>query len=229
MFLQKTLPLLRAQSRLPQSTTPQKILPQQPIQQKPATPTHTAPQPGQKPGAQVQKIQIVPQPGQQMLKQVILTPAQQQQILRRQHQLNAQRVLLTTSTGAVSASQAVSTSRNVVMVHAPPGSVGTKMVVTPVKTQAGTTAASAAAADKLKPKGFTGISRYNIEFPLPHLILMTCNRGRRTPLCFNPCIVIVRVFQLKFFCYSSGDDDINDVTSMAGVNLMVSSPSGFYC
>ena len=160
-FLQKTLPLLRAQSRLPQSTTPQKILPQQPIQQKPATPIHTTAQPGQKPGAQVQKIQIVPQPGQQMLKQVILTP-QQQQLLRRQHQLNAQRVLLTTSTGAVSASQAVSTSRNVVMVHAPPGSVGTKMVVAPVKTQAGTMAASAAAADKLKPKGFTGISRYNI-------------------------------------------------------------------
>lgn len=153
--------MLRAQSRLPQSNTPQKIVPQQPVQQKPGTPVYAVSQPGQKPNAQVQKIHIVPQqPGQQMVKQVILTPAQQQQLLRRQHQINAtQRLVLTTSTGAVSGSQAVTSSRNVVMVHAPPGTMGNKMVVGAVKTQAGTTAASTASADKLKPKGFTGISR----------------------------------------------------------------------
>lgn len=176
-FLKKTLPLLRAQSRLTQSNTPQKILPQQSIQQKPATPVHGLSQPGQKPNAQVQKLQIVSQQGQQMLKQVILTPAQQQQILRQQQQLNAQRVLLRTSAGTVSASGNVTGAQNVVMVRAAPGTMGTKMVVAPVKSQSATTAASAVAADKLKPKGFTGIS-------------------------------------------SSGDDDINDVTSMAGVNLM---------
>lgn len=155
---QKTLPLLRAQSRLPQSNTPQKILPQQQVQQKTSTPTHAASQQVRKPNAEVHKIQIVPQQGQQMLKQVILTPAQQQ-LLKRQHQINAQRVLLTTSTGAASGSQVVTGSRNVVMVRAPPGTVGTKMVVASARSQAGTTAASAAAGDKLKPKGFTGISR----------------------------------------------------------------------
>ena len=94
-----------------------------------------------------------------MVKQVILTPAQQQ-LIRRQQQINAtQRFVLTTSTGAVTGSQAVTSSRNVVMLHAPPGTMGNKMVVGAIKTQAGTTAASASAADKLKPKGFTGISR----------------------------------------------------------------------
>lgn len=105
-----------------------------------------------------------------MLKQVIFTHAQQQQ-------LNAQRVLLRTPTGTVPVSREITSSQNVVMLQSTPGRMGTKMVVAPVRTQAGTAAASAAAADKLKPKGFTGIS-------------------------------------------SSGDDDINDVTSMAGVNLM---------
>ena len=99
-----------------------------------------------------------------MLKQVInLTPAQQQQLLRRQQQISTQRLLLTTSTGAASGSQVVTTSRNVVMVHAPPGTTGTKMIVTSPRSHAGSSAASTAAADKLKPKGFTGISRYDPE------------------------------------------------------------------
>ncbi|XP_015770541.1 PREDICTED: transcription initiation factor TFIID subunit 4-like [Acropora digitifera] len=165
-FLKKTLPLLRAQTRLPQSNTPHKQL----IQQKPGTPAPAISQPGQKPNSQVQKIHIVSQQGQQMLKQVIFTHAQQQQ-------LNAQRVLLRTPTGTVPVSREITSSQNVVMLQSTPGRMGTKMVVAPVRTQAATVAASAAAADKLKPKGFTGIS-------------------------------------------SSGDDDINDVTSMAGVNLM---------
>ncbi|XP_073234021.1 transcription initiation factor TFIID subunit 4-like isoform X2 [Porites lutea] len=182
-FLKKTLPLLRAQSRspstlqllqqVPQSINPQKILPQQQVQPKTGTPTHTtSPQVHKQNGpSPLQKIQIV-QRGQQVIK---LTP-EQQQLLLRQHQINAQRVLLTTS-GATSGSQVATSSRNVVMVHAPPGTTGAKMVVTSPRSQAGTSVASSAAADKLKPKGFTGIS-------------------------------------------SSGDDDINDVTSMAGVNLM---------
>lgn len=165
-FLKKTLPLLRAQTRLPQSNTPHKQL----IQQKPGTAAPAISQPGQKPNSQVQKIHIVSQQGQQMLKQVIFTHAQQQQ-------LNAQRVLLRTPTGTVPVSREITSSQNVVMLQSTPGRMGTKMVVAPVRTQAATAAASAAAADKLKPKGFTGIS-------------------------------------------SSGDDDINDVTSMAGVNLM---------
>ena len=59
----------------------------------------------------------------------------------------------------MSASGNVTGAQNVVMVRAAPGTVGTKMVVAPVKSQSATTAASAVAADKLKPKGFTGISR----------------------------------------------------------------------
>lgn len=165
-FLKKTLPLLRAQSRspstlqllqqVPQSITPQKILPQQQVQPKTGTPTHTtSPQVHKQNGpSPLQKIQIV-QRGQQVIK---LTP-EQQQLLLRQHQINAQRVLLTTS-GATSGSQVATSSRNVVMVHAPPGTTGAKMVVTSPRSQAGTSVASSAAADKLKPKGFTGISRY---------------------------------------------------------------------
>lgn len=152
---QKTLPLLRAQSRLPQSNTPNKVAPQQLIQQKPGTPVHAISQPGQKPNSQVQKIHIVSQQGQQMLKQVIFTHAQQQQ-------LNARGVLLRTSTGTVPVSREITSSQNVVMLQSTPGRMGTKMVVAPVRTQAGTAAASAAAADKLKPKGFTGISRLGI-------------------------------------------------------------------
>ena len=163
---QKTLPLLRAQSRspstlqllqqVPQSITPQKILPQQQVQPKTGTPTHTtSPQVHKQNGPKKKKkIQIV-QRGQQVIK---LTP-EQQQLLLRQHQINAQRVLLTTS-GATSGSQVATSSRNVVMVHAPPGTTGAKMVVTSPRLQAGTSVASSAAADKLKPKGFTGISRY---------------------------------------------------------------------
>ena len=166
---QKTLPMLRAQSRsqstlhlshVQQSVTPQKILPQQQVQQKAATTLATSPQ-IHKHNSQVQKIQIVQQPGQpgqpQMVKQVILTPAQQQ-LFRRQQQINAQRVYLTTSTGATPGSQVVTSTRNVVMVHAPPGSTAAKMVVASARSQAGTTSTSVAA-DKLKPKGFTGISR----------------------------------------------------------------------
>lgn len=109
--------------------------------------------------SQVQKIQIVQQPGQpQMVKQVILTPAQQQ-LFRRQQQINAQRVFLTTSTGTTPGSQAVTSTRNVVMLQASPGSTASKMVVASARSQAGTTSTSAVA-DKLKPKGFTGISGY---------------------------------------------------------------------
>ena len=142
---------MRAQTRLPQSNTPHKQL----IQQKPGTPAPAISQPGQKPNSQVQKIHIVSQQGQQMLKQVIFTHAQQQQ-------LNAQRVLLRTPTGTVPVSREITSSQNVVMLQSTPGRMGTKMVVAPVRTQAGTAAASAAAADKLKPKGFTGISRLAI-------------------------------------------------------------------
>ena len=167
---QKTLPLLRAQPRspstlqllqqVPQSITAQKILPQQQVQQKTGTPTHTtSPQVHKQNGpSPLQKIQIV-QRGQPMLNQVIKLTPEQQQLLLRQHQINAQRVLLTTS-GATSGSQVATSSRNVVMVHAPPGTTGTKVVVTSARSQAGTSVASSAAADKLKPKGFTGISRY---------------------------------------------------------------------
>lgn len=109
--------------------------------------------------SQVQKIQIVQQPGQpQMVKQVILTPAQQQ-LFRRQQQINAQRVFLTTSTGSTPGSQVVTSARNLVMLQASPGSTASKMVSASSRSQAGTTSTSAAA-DKLKPKGFTGISRY---------------------------------------------------------------------
>ncbi|XP_078364574.1 transcription initiation factor TFIID subunit 4-like [Oculina patagonica] len=186
-FLKKTLPMLRAQSRpqstlhlshMPQQVTPQKILPQQQVQQKTTATTLAASPQIHKHNSQVQKVQIIQQgqPGQpQVIKQVLLTPAQQQ-LFRRQQQINAQRVYLTTSTGATPGSQVATSTRNVVMVHAPPGSAAAKMVVASARSQAATTLTSAAA-DKLKPKGFTGIS-------------------------------------------SSGDDDINDVTSMAGVNLL---------
>ncbi|CAH3042814.1 unnamed protein product [Pocillopora meandrina] len=184
-FLKKTLPLLRAQSRsqpnlqllqhVPQAITPQKILPQQhPVQPKNTSPANSTSAQIQKHNSHVQKIQIVP-PGQQMLKQVFLTPAQQE-LFRQQHPItNAQRVFVKTSIGTTAGSQVVTSARNVVMVRAPPGSTAAK-VVPSTKTQPVTLSASAVA-DKLKPKGFTGIS-------------------------------------------SSGDDDINDVTSMAGVNLM---------
>lgn len=184
-FLKKTLPLLRAQSRsqpnlqllqhVPQTITPQKILPQQhPVQPKNTSPANSTSAQIQKHNSHVQKIQIVP-PGQQMLKQVFLTPAQQE-LFRQQHPItNAQRVFVKTSIGTTAGSQVVTSARNVVMVRAPPGSTAAK-VVPSTKTQPVTLSASAVA-DKLKPKGFTGIS-------------------------------------------SSGDDDINDVTSMAGVNLM---------
>jgi len=153
--------MLRAQSRtqlshVQQSVTPPKILPPQQVQQKnTTTPLATSPQ-MHKHNSQVQKIQIVQQPGQpQMVKQVILTPAQQQ-LFRRQQQINAQRVYLTTSTGTTPGSQVVTSTRNVVMLQAQPGS---KMVAASARSQVGTTSTSAAA-DKLKPKGFTGISRY---------------------------------------------------------------------
>ena len=144
-----------------QSITPAKILPPQQVQQKNATTTlATSPQ-IHKHNSQVQKIQIVQQPGQpQMVKQVILTPAQQQ-LFRRQQQINAQRVFLTTSTGTTPGSQVVTSTRNVVMLQASPGSTS-KMVVASSRSQAGTTSTSAAA-DKLKPKGFTGISRYRVS------------------------------------------------------------------
>ena len=159
---QKTLPLLRAQSRpqlshVQQSITPAKILPPQQVQQKNATTTLAASPQMHKHNSQVQKIQIVQQPGQpQIMKQVILTPAQQQ-LFRRQQQINAQRVFLTTSTGTTPGSQVVTSTRNVVMLQASPGSTS-KMVAASSRSQAGTTS-TAAAADKLKPKGFTGISR----------------------------------------------------------------------
>lgn len=156
--------MLRAQSRtqlshVQQSVTPPKILPPQQVQQKnTTTPLATSPQ-MHKHNSQVQKIQIVQQPGQpQMVKQVILTPAQQQ-LFRRQQQINAQRVYLTTSTGTTPGSQVVTSTRNVVMLQAQPGSTASKMVAASARSQVGTTSTSAAA-DKLKPKGFTGISRY---------------------------------------------------------------------
>ena len=165
--------MLRAQSRaqpalqlpqtVPQSITPQKILPQHQGQSKSTTPTHVSSPQAQKIsqqlGTHIQKIQIDPQQARQMLiqKRVILTPAQQH-LIQRQHQIN-QRVFLTTSTGATSGSQVTSNSRNVVMVHAPPGTMATKLAST--RPQTGLSSASAASADKLKPKTFTGISRYN--------------------------------------------------------------------
>lgn len=183
-FLKKTLPLLRAQSRsqpnlqllqhVPQAIAQQKILPQQhPGQPKNTSPAISTSAQIQKHNSQVQKIQIVPQ--QQMVKQVFLTPAQQE-LFRQQHPIaNTQRVFVKTSIGTTAGSQVLTSARNVVMVRAPPGSTAAKVVAS-TKTQPVTLSASAVA-DKLKPKGFTGIS-------------------------------------------SSGDDDINDVTSMAGVNLM---------
>ena len=158
--------MLRAQSRsqlshVQQSITPQKILSPQQVQQKNTTATLAASPQMHKHNSQVQKIQIVQQPGQpQMVKQVILTPAQQQ-LFRRQQQINAQRVFLTTSTGATPGSQVVTSTRNVVMLQASPGSTASKMVAASARSQAGTTSTSAAA-DKLKPKGFTGISRYTV-------------------------------------------------------------------
>lgn len=154
--------MLRAQSRsqlshVQQSVTPAKILPPQQVQQKNATTTLVTSPQMHKHNSQVQKIQIVQPPGQpQMVKQVILTPAQQH-LIRRQQQINAQRVFLTTSTGTTPGSQVVTSTRNVVMLQASPGSTASKMVATSSRSQAGTTSG---AADKLKPKGFTGISRY---------------------------------------------------------------------
>lgn len=148
-------------SHVQQSSTPQKILPQQQVQQKNTTATLANSPQIHKHNSQVQKIQIVQQPTQPgqppVLKQVILTPAQQE-LFRRQQQINSQRVYLTTSTAATPGSQVVTSSRNVVMVHAPPGSTAAKMAVASARSQAGTSSASTAA-DKLKPKGFTGISR----------------------------------------------------------------------
>jgi len=163
-FLKKTLPWLRAQSRLPQSNTGQKNLPQQHVQQKTSTPTHTGCQQAHKTNAEVQKKH----------KQVIFTPAQEQLL---ECQNNTQRVPLTSSVGAVSCSQVVTNPRNV-MIHLPQGRTDTKVVVSSARSQTGNTAASAEAADKLKAIGFTGIN-------------------------------------------SSGDDDMNDATSMAGVNIVV--------
>ncbi|KAJ7374647.1 hypothetical protein OS493_004986 [Desmophyllum pertusum] len=90
------------------------------VQQKNTTPTlATSPQ-ILKHNSQVQKIQFIQQQGgqPQMVKQVILTQAQHE-LLKRQQQINAaQRVFLTTTTGATPGSQVLST-RNVVMLHAP--------------------------------------------------------------------------------------------------------------
>jgi len=58
----------------------------------------------------------------------------------------------------VSSSQVITNPQNVI-VHVPPGAMGTKVVVSSARSQVGTTSASAAA-HKLKPKEFTGISRY---------------------------------------------------------------------
>ena len=66
---------------------------------------------------------------------------------------------MTTSEGAVTGSQAGASSQNVVM--APDALPGTKMHMVGPSTRSlsGTATASAATADKVKPKGFTGISR----------------------------------------------------------------------
>lgn len=64
-----------------------------------------------------------------------------------------------TSIGTTAGSQVLTSARNVVMVRAPPGSTAAKVVAS-TKTQPVTLSASAVA-DKLKPKGFTGISRYD--------------------------------------------------------------------
>lgn len=64
-----------------------------------------------------------------------------------------------TSIGTTAGSQVLTSARNVVMVRAPLGSTAAKVVAS-TKTQPVTLSASAVA-DKLKPKGFTGISRYD--------------------------------------------------------------------
>lgn len=64
-----------------------------------------------------------------------------------------------TTAGTTPGSQVVTSTRNVVMLHAPPGTTGAKVVVASTKSQPAT-ASTSAIADKLKPKGFTGISRY---------------------------------------------------------------------
>ena len=178
VFFQKTLPLLRSQSRTPtplqalQKIQVQPGMPPQKVVQQPISTTRTSSpqisaqamhvQQMQPQNAHMQKVQIHQQqrPQQILLQKPLtnLTPAQQQQLLQQTRNLPAgQRVLLTTTAaGAVpSGTQFISTTRGLVMVR--PGTVVSAAGA--VKPHV-VTSSAAAAAEKLKHKSsFTGISR----------------------------------------------------------------------